>query len=642
MELSFMQSTELYIDYAGAVLLIILGIMYRVRKSSILKTGKLYFALIIFVLLQISGDINSHLFLSKGEFPNYSLYAVRMISLLIYPLLNLCYTEYIKLLTANENTGRKLILLLRVFFVVLAGLIVSSPLTHLVFSVDRNGVYSTGPCYYLLYCFGFYNIILNIYILLKYKNLFSKNDYFAVNCSLIIDFVFIVGQLLLPNILIISFGNGLMLMILYTSLENPDKFINEEVECYNYKGFLSKLDNMDNIHSNSVILLFGVAERDHLNTMLSRTLLFEVNKELGQRIKSVMGKNNVFYLGNGSFASVAHDTPYESAESVLKKIDEGIQLENSKIFLFSYACFLPCERYKKTEWIRKAIDIFENKSAVDLIDNKISPITAEQLSLVKMEEDTVHAILDALEHDRLDVYYQTIYSNEGNRHVGAEALVRMITEDGQVISPASFIPLAEKHGLIISIGEKVLEKVCRFASENNLKERGVDFIDVNLSSLQCMQSDLYDKFNAILKKYNIDHNYINLELNETACINDHKIMKNNITKMNKGGFNFAMDDFGIGYANVINMIKLPMRFVKLDISLVRSALESEDGKIILKSIVSLINGLGYESVAEGVENKESYDMLLELGCKYFQGYLFSKPVPGAEFIAFIDKNAYAG
>ena len=164
----------------------------------------------------------------------------------------------------------------------------------------------------------------------------------------------------------------------------------------------------------------------------------------------------------------------------------------------------------------------------------------------KTKEDMISAIVSALDEDRVEVFYQPIYSTEEKKFVSAEALVRIRKDDGSLIPPGLFIPVAEETGLILKLGKRVFEKTCQFIKENDIQQYGVEYIEVNLSVVQCENDMLARVYMDIMNKYGVDPKYINLEITESASVVLKKTLLKNMDALIKYGVRFSLDDFGNG------------------------------------------------------------------------------------------------
>jgi diguanylate cyclase (GGDEF)-like protein/PAS domain S-box-containing protein len=241
----------------------------------------------------------------------------------------------------------------------------------------------------------------------------------------------------------------------------------------------------------------------------------------------------------------------------------------------------------------------------------------------------------ALEAGQFQLYYQ-IQVDPLYRPVGAEALIRWIQPERGMVSPAQFIPLAEETGLILPIGLWVLESACAqlHVWQQNAHTRDL-ILAVNVSARQFRQSDFVSQVQAVVQRHAIRSNRLKLELTESLLLED---IADTIAKMNalkEIGVQFSLDDFGTGYSSLQYLKRLPLDQLKIDQSFVRDIAFDASDKAIVRTIIAMAHSLGLEVIAEGVETEEQRQFILDNGCTQFQGYLFSKPVPIAEFDALL-------
>ena len=260
------------------------------------------------------------------------------------------------------------------------------------------------------------------------------------------------------------------------------------------------------------------------------------------------------------------------------------------------------------------------------------------IAYMRRYDEIERAIDRALIQTSFDVYYQPIYSTKEKRIVAAEALLRMYDEEMGFVSPDEFIPIAEKNGKIIEIGHLVLEKVCQFLQKEDIRKYGIHYIEVNLSIIECIQKELPQRIEELMKKYKVDCTQINLEITETALAQNHEILAANMKKINEMGVTFSLDDYGTGYSTITYMMTLPFKIVKIDKSILWSSFQNEKAMIALCASINMIKDMDMEIVVEGVESEKMATKLAELGCDYLQGFYFSKPLPEKQFKEYLTKS----
>ena len=237
----------------------------------------------------------------------------------------------------------------------------------------------------------------------------------------------------------------------------------------------------------------------------------------------------------------------------------------------------------------------------------------------------------ALEKKELILYYQPKVEIKTGAIKGVEALLRLKNDEG-LVSPGDFIPLAEETGLIVPIGEWVLREACRQLKEWHQSTRTPISMAVNLSAKQFNGTDFLPSVAEIISNSGVDKHFLTLELTESLLLGniDEKI------KLMKGlkamGMKLSLDDFGTGYSSLNYLRKLPLDELKIDRSFIMELSNSIESRAIVSTIVYLARSLKLSTVAEGIEKDVELAFLRRIGCNQYQGFLFSRPVPGNEIV----------
>lgn len=252
----------------------------------------------------------------------------------------------------------------------------------------------------------------------------------------------------------------------------------------------------------------------------------------------------------------------------------------------------------------------------------------------KLSEESI--ILDdiktALVKNQFEVYYQPKFSLVNGEMIGSEALIRWNHPEHGFISPAIFIPIAEKSQLILKIGRFVFERVCSDLSKWEKQGKKLVPVSVNLSRVELYQPDIVKFINSTIQTYNIHSNLIELEITETVAINELHILKSVLNELRKYGFSISMDDFGTGYSSISCLRDMPIDVLKLDKSFLNGIENDEKSRNIAKSIVSLAKSLDLIVIIEGVESKKQAELMKQFGCDLVQGFYFARPMPVQNFM----------
>ncbi len=248
----------------------------------------------------------------------------------------------------------------------------------------------------------------------------------------------------------------------------------------------------------------------------------------------------------------------------------------------------------------------------------------------------------AIEQQRFELHYQVQVDQDG-RARGAEALLRWRQDDGSCVSPAEFIPLAEETGLILPLGHWVLEEACRQlrAWQHDVLTRDL-VLAINVSARQFHQADFGTQVCNSLAEHGVAPDRLKLELTESLLLDNIEQTIASMQALKQLGVRFSLDDFGTGYSSLQYLKRLPLDQLKIDQSFVRELVHGASDEAIVLTIISIAHSLGLDVIAEGVETDSQRVLLVQLGCLHFQGYLFGRPVPAAEFVALLTDAAAQG
>ncbi|TAH51832.1 MAG: EAL domain-containing protein [Betaproteobacteria bacterium] len=237
----------------------------------------------------------------------------------------------------------------------------------------------------------------------------------------------------------------------------------------------------------------------------------------------------------------------------------------------------------------------------------------------------------ALERGELLLHYQPLVGLQPGQPIRAEALLRWQPADEAMVSPDRFIPLAEETGMIVPIGDWVLREACRQARA--WLDAGLDFggVSVNLSVRQFRRQGLVDEVAAVLAETGLPARYLELEITESALMEGVEQAVATLDALRGLGVSLAVDDFGTGYSSLAYLKRFPLDKLKIDQSFVRGLPGDGNDHAIVTATIAMARSLGFSTVAEGVETTEQLEVLRELGCNAYQGYLFSRPLPSVDY-----------
>jgi EAL domain-containing protein (putative c-di-GMP-specific phosphodiesterase class I) len=240
---------------------------------------------------------------------------------------------------------------------------------------------------------------------------------------------------------------------------------------------------------------------------------------------------------------------------------------------------------------------------------------------------TADALREALDSDRLELFYQPLITLRTGETIGFEALVRWRHPEFGIVMPDKFIHVAEREDLIHPLTERVLDLAAGQIA--TWRKAGIEtFVSVNLSAANIV-AGLPDQLVHLCTRYDVPPRLLRLELTETTAMGNHALMLEVLTRVRLKGFQLAIDDFGTGYSSLVQLHRLPFSELKIDQSFVREMASSEEANLIVGAIASLGRSLKLELIAEGIETEDLAERLLAMGCETGQGYFYSRPMPAS-------------
>jgi diguanylate cyclase (GGDEF)-like protein len=389
------------------------------------------------------------------------------------------------------------------------------------------------------------------------------------------------------------------------------------------------------------VLCVGLDDFKGINEQFSYQTGDQLLLALADRLRGHSGRLGALArLGGDQFALVQADIeqPYEAAElaqNILDDLEAPFALGQQEIRLRATIgiTLFPEDGDSTEKLLQKAeqtMTLAKSRSR-NRYQFYIASVDSEMRRRRELEKD----LREALPRNQLFLVYQPQISYRENRVVGVEALIRWQHPEHGMVPPDQFIPLAEQNGSIIAIGEWVLDQACRQLREWH--DQG--FTDlrmaVNLSTVQLHHSELPRVVNNLMQIYRLPPRSLELEVTETGLMEDITTAAQHLLSLRRSGALIAIDDFGTGYSSLSYLKSLPLDKIKIDKSFVQDLIDDDDDATIVRAIIQLGKSLGMQVIAEGVETVEQEAYIISEGCHEGQGYLYSKPLPGRELLAYL-------
>ncbi len=570
-------------------------------------------------------------------FPLPIMHGINVLFFCLIPMLALSFLIYILSVTRQlEIMKTPLFVVYCIPFIIVELLSISSPLTGLMYWFDANNMYHQGSGYYLVLFFDIFYLGLAFIYVTAYRRNVRRAQLMSIYTFAVMIVIGAFLQSFLFRWVLITFAvTPMALIIVYLSLENPDIYIDKETGLFNSNAFVElTMESIREKHPFSIITI-SIDEYRTLNSLYGMEVISRGMSQIADYLKRTFPQAIIFHFTSDRF--VIEDKSdmdfYELERIIRNRFERTFTIGETAIQFHVSLTYLSYQQiennlgeiYNIISFSMEHVNHMGNDSTI-IIDERV---------LDRMNRDIAveRAIEKAIKNNSIQMYYQPIYSVKEKRINSCEALARLFDDDIGFIPPYEFIAKAEENGSIIQLGKQIFEKVMSFMKDNDLRHYGIDMVSINLSPIQCMQTNLAEELIDSAKKFSVSMDRINLEITETATMDTKQIIKKNMKKLVEVGVTFSLDDYGTGFSNLASILELPFEYVKIDKSLVWTYFENVNN--VLPDLIHMFESQKLQIVVEGVENEEMLESVSKMGDVLIQGFCFSKPVPAIDFFGFV-------
>ena len=496
-------------------------------------------------------------------------------------------------------------------------------------------VYTAGPAVLSTYAFAGGFVVFNIIFTIVHRKQANARRSQVILCWMAIWFGAAFVQFLNNELLLMGYAGALGILVIFFRLENPEYLTDRVTGLYNQEGLLLYARKLYNREKNFSLLSvwwnLGGSQADK-----------------GEREQAVMAafarrlpkldNTRVFKMADDEVWMVFEDQ--EHVEDTIEKVKSFVEYGRRELGGMAQAAFTYMPDAALVGDYQEMVHLMQYArwKSSDHSGSNFKRVDMDFVEQMRKEKSMEQMLEEAMKEDRIEVFYQPIFSTAEKKFVSAEALVRMRDRDGNLVPPGAFVSVAEANGKILQLGEIVFKKVCRFFTRERLEQYGLHYVEVNLSVVQCGYPGLAEEYMGIMEKYQINPQYINLEITESASLAAKKTLLENMHRLMEYGVHFSLDDFGTGQSNLNYIVDMPVSIVKFDREMSQAFFRDEKAKYVLNAAMQMIHGMKLKIVSEGIETEEQYRAMEELSIDYIQGYYFSRPLPEAAFLEFLQSR----
>ena len=643
----------IYFDIAAVVVMLITILSLVMRRMTRGATNRVY--LVSMALVTLTALVNifaeTHDLLCFSQTGTISAGASPFrdtLSLIYYALRSLTAPMYLVLIATISGTTHRLDrnLLVRVaLWVPMVGIVVfvlSNPIHNLVF-VSVNGIPARGPFFWTLYVIATYYALIGIVWLIRWKSIINRVEFSVMMALYPLIYVSLIIQYAFPVLNMEMFITSISMMLLSAFVIRPETQMDSVVNAASLQGYREMCNRAFATGKKMILVYLEVINLDRIRDFVGKDELQDILCNVSNNLSKSLNRDDVlYYLRNGLFCIAPRSTDVDRAVKIAQKShsegrERALANHNQRMQAKMRTCIV---RIPEDASDNDTLKTFMKRFSYLVPD---SCVTTFSLLSMREEFELEMALTDivesAIDNRSFEVHYQPILSTHDNRFHSAEALIRLDDPKFGWIPPTLFVPEAEQNGLITEIGTILIEKVCAFLRTVDYEATGLDYIEINLSTDQCIRPGFAHELLAIMDRNRVESSRLNLEITETSSSYSQEIINENVRLLAGAGLAFSIDDYGTGYSNLARTMSLPFSIIKIDKS-IADGYNDPKGRIILEDTISMMKKIDKKVLVEGIETTEQADELIKMGIDYIQGFCYAKPMPEDEFIAFLkEQNA---
>lgn len=536
---------------------------------------------------------------------------------------------YIRIVTGRQKEKYKW---LKTCWVVLPAAMLLAVTANLrtgwLFYFNQEGRFIRGSFHFLIYGYVFFFMLVIVAFMFRYGKTAEKETRRTIWRFWYIEAACLFLQIATERILLTGFGLSVGLWLIYLTMNNPGEYTDSMTGLFDKQYFDKwigeKLYRKESFH----LLAVDACNIKQINRIYGTRVGDQLLIRAAKGFREITDSVQIFRITGNCFLAVLDSlTDYEKARDGIEEfLKKPFFIENEKVSFHAAICgIMNAEKLEKEDsilsYIEYMISLIQNRQDTVLIqsDSKI-------LEGFRYEQEVEHFLQKAVKEDLFEVYYQPVYSIKNKDFITLEALSRLKHPVLGMIPPDVFIGIAEKQGMISAVGCLQLHKVCRFIKEHEYIMKKIRNVKFNLSPSELMKPGYSHVLIGIIQEYGLDPGYFQFEITENVATEYSESFCTAIDDFAEVGIHMCLDDFGSGYANLNAVLRIPFSAVKMDRSLLSGISSDPQTATFYRSIVMILQHMGYKVIAEGAETEKEVKLLEKWGVDMIQGYYFSRPL----------------
>ncbi len=634
-------------DYAALVLFVVILFGIAAREMTKGRTNHLYICMVTLSIATTLCDFLPYMFqypLSKAD-----LFLANLINYSYFFCRNFCVLLYILFLYSvgrvwHEIKGpKKMIPLVAPYFVISLALIFNM-IKPVFFYISPTTGYERRDMIFVLYIISYLYCLLALITLIRLRRYIARDKWIALVSLLILTSLAVLLQGVKEELHMEMFSMAIAMLLMLLFVQRPEEQMDIHTRVFGWDAYREEIKKIALTHQEVMIGIISVTNADEVRSFIGEDRFDRFMSNALQLIEEDVKKqnpDNALYFEYPGNIYIIYDSQKNYYPGYLES---------------QYDRFVKLAGYGKRDGVRlntkftlmKFPDVLTQlEEVINFGHNHVYFYTGEEnyslaekffvRSDFQVYNHIDEIIKNAINNRNFRIFFQPIYDVKKKKYTTAEALLRLKDPEYGYIPPQIVVENAEKKGLINVIGDFVVEEVFRYVSSEEFKKTGFEYMEINLSVHQCMESGFAEKLRILQEQYNVDPSLINFEVTETASTDFNKSMDENLQKLHEMGYRFSLDDYGTGYSNMHRIFRLPLSIVKIDKTMVDD-LEDEKGYFIMKNAFQMLKDIKMKIVVEGVETEDVANKVIDMGCDYIQGFYYARPMPEEHLLEFLEEK----
>ncbi|MCR5403335.1 MAG: EAL domain-containing protein [Butyrivibrio sp.] len=512
-------------------------------------------------------------------------------------------------------------------------LILTNPLTHLVYSYDANLTYHRGPGVYVAYLEAAFYLLFAIVALFMYWSSLTV----LKKVALIYFFVIIISgtliQMFFIDIKVELMCEAIGLIGIMIVIENDDDRLDMPTKAYNRNAFTQDVTGYYRYKRNFFTICIRIINADVYRKITGYETYENILAQVVSFITSLSNSFDVYRASHDCLLVVCPDIKKEAADSAAYRIFERLCREwivgDNKVVMKSHVLMASCpDQFVSLDHLYFLTDSSIEGESVDVL-------SGSDLDFILRRADVESAVKRGKTGINFNVCFEPIYTMEDLAICGASAILTFSDDELGNIAPSEFMPVAEQTGLIEELGWYTIDQAFYFLGGGIAEEMGLEFIEISVSAVQLIKSDFVGHVRELMKKYGVRPNQIVFDISETSVSTEQDVLGVMMSQLSGDGIRFYMGEYGTGFFNMRSVSSMVFEGVIMDASMIGEADAMSQRRIILENRLKMMNQMGKKIVIDKVDSQELFDSISPVKADYLKGAFFSEAVSRNEFIAIL-------